>query len=107
MDVTFGSAALASLCSSQGRLAQRWDPDLAKIVGRRLFDLTAATAASLERIPGARVTDSGAGEITITFAETIIIHGLLNPEEARVGGPQADVDHLVITSLEVQKGGRR
>jgi phage protein D len=107
MDVTFGSAALANLCSSEARLAQRWDPDVAKIVGRRLFDLAASSAASLERIPGARVTDNGADEITITFAERIVLHGVLNRETATERGPLADVDHIVITSLEMQKGGRR
>ena len=66
-----------------------------------------ASAASLERIPGARVTDNGADEITITFAERIVLHGVLNRETAEERGPLADVDHIVITSLEVQKGGRR
>ena len=107
MDVSFGSAALATLCSSEGRLAQRWGPDVAKIVGRRLFDLTAATAASLDHLPGARVTDSGANEITITFGESIVIHGVLNSEGAGEHRALADVDHIVITSLDVQKGGLR
>lgn len=107
MDVTFGSAALAALCNSEQRLAQRCGPDLGKLVCRRLFDLAASTAASLDRIPDAKISVNGTGETTIIFSERIIIRGVINPSQARTSGSRVDADFMVITSLDVEGGAGR
>jgi len=106
MDVIFGSAALAALCNSEERLAQRWGPDIGKTVGRRLFDLAASAAATLDRIPEAKIVVNGIGETTITFSERIIIRGVINPSQSRTRALRADADYMVITSLDVQGSDR-
>lgn len=107
MDIAFGSAALAALCNSEERLAQRWGPVVGKSVGCRLFDLVASTAATLDRIPEAEVTVNSAGETTITFSQRIVIRGVINGAVVRVSGSRADADHMVITSVGVQGSDRR
>jgi hypothetical protein len=107
MDVTFGSAALAALCNSEEHLTQRWGRDIGRIVGRRLLDLVAATAATLDRLPEAKVTVTGTGETTITFADVIVVRGIINAPNAGTRGTLADADHMMITGLDVQRDGGR
>jgi hypothetical protein len=106
VDVTFGSAALAALCNSEERLAQRWGLDIGKTVGRRLFDLAASTPSALDRIPEAKISVNGLGETTITFSERIVIRGIINPAHARTHTLRSDADCIVITSLDVQGSDR-
>lgn len=107
MDVTFSSAALAALCNSEERLTQRWGRDIGRVVGRRLLDLVAATAASLDRLPEAMVSVNGAGETTITFADAIVVRGVINPSNAGTRGTRAEADHMMITGLDVQQDAGR
>ena len=101
MDVSFGSAALAELCNSEHRLAQRWGQQAGRMVARRLLDLAAADAAAVCRLPGAHVSANGTGETTITFGPGIVIRGVIgNPDDA--GRPvRASADRILITSLHV------
>jgi hypothetical protein len=105
--VSFASAALAALCNSQERLSRRWGPDTAEAVGRRLFDLAAATAATLDRIPEARVVVDSAGESTITFANKIVVRGVINPSKHEGRETRTDADHILITSLDIHGSDRR
>jgi hypothetical protein len=101
MDVSFQTKGLAAVCNSEQRLAERWGPDLGRIVGRRLLDLAASTAATIDQIPTARVRRRNTGETTVTFAEAIVIRGRL--ERPR----PADEDRFVIMSVEVHGRGSR
>src|SRR4051794_8940583 len=97
MDVSFHTEGLAALCNSERRLAERWGPDLGRVVGRRLLDLAAATAATLEQIPSACVRRRRSGETTVTFADAIVIRGRLDASrQARA----ADADRFVIMSVD-------
>ncbi|MGD0985264.1 MAG: hypothetical protein ABSA65_15850 [Acidimicrobiales bacterium] len=107
MDVTFGNKALAALCNSEERLVQRWGPDIGETVARRLFDLAASTAASIDRIPEAEVVVNGTGETTITLSERIVIRGVINSAQARTRRSRADADYMVITSVDVPGSERR
>jgi hypothetical protein len=105
MDVGFGSAGLAALCSSERRLADRWGPVMGRTVGRRLLDLSAATPATLERIPSATVSTDGNGETTMTFDDVIVMRGALRS----IAGPArtADPDQYVISSIEIKEVSAR
>lgn len=94
MDITFGSAALAILCNSERRLADRWGADAGRTVGRRLFELGSADPHNLDRLPRASVTVGREGEMTIDFDGEVIVQGRLNMD-----GMQGDC--MVITGLEV------
>jgi hypothetical protein len=107
MDVTFGSAALAALCNSGERLAQRWGPAMGGIVGRRLLDLAAATAGTIDRIPDVKIAISETGETTLTFAELIVVRGIIGSSKERARGRWTDTDHIMITSLDVHGSDRR
>ena len=83
MDVSFGSAALAELCNSEHRLAQRWGQQAGRLVARRLLDLAAADTAAVCRLPGADVSTNGTGETTITFGQEVVIRGVISdPDDA-------------------------
>ena len=102
MDVSFGSESLAALCNSERRMAARWGQEVAEVLGRRLLDLAASTAGSLERIPTAAVAMDGKGKTTIRFMQTIVVKGVIQP----AGDPDetsSDDDAFVIESVEVQE----
>jgi hypothetical protein len=99
MDVSFGSAALAELCNSGDRLAQRWGQQAGRLVARRLLDLAAADVAVVCRLPGAEVSTNGAGETTITFGQDIVIRGIVTDPD--------DAGRILITSLHVHGSERR
>jgi len=100
MDVIFRSAALAALCNSERRLTERWGPEVGRTVARRLLDLAAADAATLDRLPGARVSINGADEITVTFGEAIVVCGVIGNSTDDSRASRSD-DHMVITRLDV------
>jgi hypothetical protein len=101
MDVTFRSAALAALCNSERRLAQRWGPEVGRTVARRLLDLAAADAATLDRLPGTRASTDGTGETTLTFGDEIVVRGVISNSKDGANEARADADRLVIISLDV------
>jgi hypothetical protein len=101
MNLTFRSAALAALCNSERRLAQRWGPEVGRTVARRLLDLAAADTATLGRLPGARVSINGNGETTVTFGEVIVVRGVISDAMDGSRATQPDADHMVITGLDV------
>lgn len=104
MDVTFSSSALAALCNSERHLAQRWGPEVGRTVARRLLDLSAAEAATLGRLPGARVSTNGTGETSVAFGDDIVVRGVISHSEDGAGGARADADCMLITSLDVCGG---
>jgi hypothetical protein len=106
MDVAFSSAPLAALCSSGRRLSERWGPSLGRTIARRLLDLAAADAATLDRLPGATVSTNGTGEITIHFSADIVIRGIISTPRADGGATWADDDHILITDLDVHGSDR-
>jgi hypothetical protein len=102
MDVSFHTEGLAALCDSERRLAERWGPELGRLVGRRLLELAAATAATLEQIPTARVRTHRSGDTTITFADAVVIRGRVDASGHARG---ADAERFVIISVDAR--GRR
>ena len=100
MDVTFGTAALAALCNSEHRLADRWGADAGRTVGRRLYELGSADRHNLDRLPRASVSVDGHGETIIDFDGQVIVQGRLSTNGTRG-------DCIVITSLEVQGSTQR
>ena len=107
MDVSFSSAALAELCNSEHRLAQRWGQQAGRLVARRLLDLAAADTAAVGRLPEADVSTNGTGETTITFGQEVVIRGVISdPDDA--GRPvRADSGRILITSLHVHESEPR
>ena len=99
MDVRFSSAALAALCNSEDRLADRWGDEAGRTVGRRLVELCAADADTLHRLPGASVHHNGTGETVIDFG-TVTIRGQMSADGARG-------DRIVISSVDVQGSAHR
>ena len=100
MDITFGSAALAALCNSERRLADRWGADTGRTVGRRLYELGSADPHNLDRLPRTSVSVDGHGETVIDFDGEVIVRGRLS-----TGGARGDC--IMITSLEVQGSSQR
>ena len=100
MNVSFSTAALAALCSSEHRLARRWGPEVGRTVGRRLLDLSAAGADALDRLPGARVSTNGSGETIIAFGDYIVVRGVISRSTTGRCMQGADADDIVITSLD-------
>jgi hypothetical protein len=100
MDVTFKTVALATLCNSQRRLADRWGEDAGRTVGRRLLEINAADSASLEKLPRAAVSHNGRGETTIDFGGDVVVRGVITADGQ-------DGERIVITSLEVQGSVQR
>jgi hypothetical protein len=107
MIVSFGSAPLAALCNSREALARRWGPDAAATVGHRLYDLAAVTADTIEHIPDTTMTVGQAGDMTITFAETIVVRGVIERCPSTDPKTAIDEDHILITSLDVHESDRR
>lgn len=95
MDLTFRTAALAALCSSEHRLAARWGPEAGRTVGRRLYELMSADPQNLERLPRTSVSWDGDGTMTIEFGGQVIVNGRLGTDGQRG-------DYIMITSVEVQ-----
>lgn len=104
MDLGFATAGLAELSNAERLMVERWGPDMGRTVGRRLLDLAAVTAGTIDRIPTATIATGKAGAMTITFADTIVIRGVLT-SSATVDGAAA-ADQFVISSIEVQEGKR-
>lgn len=94
MDVTFRSAALAALCNSQRRLADRWGDEAGRMVGRRLVELCAAEAVNVHRLPGASLHHNETAETVIDFG-TVTIRG-------QISSDGASGDRIVISSIDVQ-----
>lgn len=107
MNVTFNDAALAALCSSERRLTQRWGSEVGRTVARRLLDLAAVNAATIDRLPGARVNKDGSGETVVTFGDAIVVRGIISNATDDSRGPRADADHMMITRLDVHGSEQR
>jgi hypothetical protein len=99
MDVTFSSAALAALCNSERRLADRWGDEAGRTVGRRLVELLAADADTVLRLPGASVDHNGTGETVIDFG-AVTIRGHISTDGA-------SGDRILISSVDVQGSTHR
>ena len=99
MDVTFSSAALAALCNSERRLADRWGDEAGRTVGRRLVELLAADADTVLRLPGASVDHNGTGETVIDFG-AVTIRGQISTDGA-------SGDRILISSVDVQGSTHR
>jgi len=107
MNVIFSTAALATLCNSERQLSKRWGPDIGRTIARRLLDLAAAEAATLDRLPGVVVSTNRSGETAMTFGDEIVVHGFIG---SLVDGDRAtptDADDIVITSLHVRGSNQR
>jgi hypothetical protein len=100
VDVSFSTPALAALCNSERRLVQRWGRVRGRTIARRLLDVAAADAETLDRLPGATVSTDGSGETVIVFGGDIVVRGTIRT----MGGDHArtDADEIIITSLEVE-----
>lgn len=107
MDLTFRTAALAALCNSERGLARRWGPERGRTVARRLLDLAAADAATLDRLPGAQVSTDGAGETVVAFGDEIVVRGVIRSSDDGTRATRADADHMMITGLDVRGSSRR
>jgi hypothetical protein len=94
MDVRFSSPALAALCNSERRLADRWGAEAGRTVGRRLYELCSADATALHRLPGASVEHDGKGETVIDFG-AVTIRGQISAD-----GTSGEL--IVISSVDVQ-----
>lgn len=103
MDLGFGSTGLAALCNAERLMAERWGPETGRTVGKRLLDLAAATAGTIERIPTATVTRDDNDGMTITFDDAIAISGRLT---AGGNGPSADADRFLVSSITVREDAR-
>lgn len=100
MDVSFCSAALAALCNSERRLAERWGGEDGRTIARRLLDLAAVDADHVGRLPRVEVTTNGAGETTIRFGERILVEGVII--RATPGGRVAEPDRMFVTNVVVE-----
>jgi hypothetical protein len=100
MEVTFSTAALATLCNSERRLAARWGVDTGRTVGRRLYELGSADVQNLDRLPRVSVSLDGEGETIIDFDAEVIVRG-------RISANEKHGDGIVITSLEVRVPAQR
>jgi hypothetical protein len=100
MDVSFDTEGLAAVCNSERRLAERWGPELGRVVGRRLLELAAVTAATLEQIPTSRVRRHRSGVTTVTFADAIVIRGRVDASGQARG---ADAERFVIISVDAPR----
>jgi hypothetical protein len=107
MDVSFETADLAALCNSERRMAKRWGSEMGRTVGRRLLDVAASTATTLDRIPTARVNANGTGETTVMFAEAIVVRGHIVSSAGSADHTTTDTDSFVIASVEVQEDRSR
>jgi hypothetical protein len=102
MDVTFGDAALAALCNSERRLAQKWGAATGRAVGRRLLELAATDFEAIPRLPRTRVRTEDSGETVINFGGgDITVRGSVldgSPGDDPPGRPL-----LVIASVDARR----
>lgn len=101
MDVTFGDAALAALCNSERRLAQKWGAATGRAVGRRLLELSATDFEAIPRLPRTRIRTEDSGETVIDFGGDITVRGSVldgSPGDVPPGRPL-----LVIASLDARR----
>jgi len=103
MDLDFDSEGLAALCNAERLMVERWGPEMGRTIGKRLLDLAAATAATIERIPTASTTRGRDGQMTITFNGAIVISGQLI---ACADGARKDTDQFVIATVIVDENRR-
>jgi hypothetical protein len=106
MIVSFGSAELAALCNSKEELSRRWGPDVANTIARRLFDLSAASADTVDHIPDSTFAVDGSDEVAITFGGSVVARGVLQRAPATDPGTATDKDHILITSLDIHESDR-
>lgn len=100
VDVSFCSAALAALCNSERRLAERWGGEDGRTIARRLLDLAAVDADHVGRLPWVEISTNGTGETTIRFGERIVVEGVIT--RASPGGRVADPDRILVTGVAVE-----
>jgi hypothetical protein len=103
MDLGFGSTGLAALCNAERLMVERWGTEMGRTVGKRLLDLAAATAGTIERIPTASVVRNDDGAMTITFDDAITISGQLTTGE---DAASVDADQFVISRIRVKEDTR-
>lgn len=109
MIVSFGSVRLATLLNSRDALARRCGHDLAATIGRRLYDLCAATVDTLPHIPNSTITIGDSGEVmmTITGGGSVVLRGSLKRDPITDLKTPSDGDHILITSLEIDESDYR
>lgn len=100
MDLTFGSAALETLCNSERRLAQRWGPRRGHTVARRLLDLAAVDLPSIERLPGVSVSNGRRGRIRISFRDGVVVEAIVADAAAGVRPASAEAERMTIVSVD-------
>jgi hypothetical protein len=105
MEVAFKTRALAALCNSERRLAERWGEAAARAVGRRLLELAASDADCLDRLPGATVSTDGSGVTIIAFGEVLVVHGIISSAGSGHRAARGDAERILITRLDVPGGG--
>jgi hypothetical protein len=103
MDLGFGSTDLAALCNAERLMVERWGTEMGRTVGKRLLDLAATTAETIERIPTASVVGNDDGAMTITFDDVIAISGQLTTGG---GGAPVDADQFVISRIRIKEDTR-
>jgi hypothetical protein len=101
MDVSFDSAALAALCSSERQMADAWGDATGRLVGRWLLDLRAVSVDALARLPAAAIETDDSGQTTITFGDVIVCGRITDAHGA------ADADQLLIQSIDIEKSQSR
>ena len=104
MDVTFSTRRSQCCATLSGVSPTAGDPQTGRAVARRLLDVAAADTAALDRLPGAKISVNGVGEITVTFGQAIVIRGILNPS---ANGTRPGDGGIVITSLDVHGSEQR
>lgn len=100
MNVAFARSALAVLCNSERRLAERWGPAAGRTVARRLLELVAVDAAALDRLPRASVSTNGKGETVIEFGDEVVVRGVITASDG------AAPERILITGVDVHGGER-
>ena len=106
MDLGFSTPGLAALCNAERLMVERWGPDVGRTMAKRLLDLAAVTAGTIDRIPTAMIATGKNGATTMTFAGTIVIRGVITTSSASADDTTADADQFVISSIEVKEGRR-
>jgi hypothetical protein len=106
MIVSFGSAELAALCNSKEALSRRWGQKHATAIARRLCDLSAATADTVDHIPFCTFAVDGRDEVSITFGGSVVVRGVLHRGLAAGSGTTPNEDHILITSLDIHESDR-
>ena len=73
MAVAFRDGALAELCNSRARLNARWGAELGAEIARRLYELHAADASTVQALPHARVESGPGRNLTIEFQHGLVV----------------------------------